>query len=91
MAALASQIYDPKISKDEKEQILSLVGMEGFQNKWISYDVLLKTILFTLVFYLVSSDLISIVLSRYLPKMVDKILIQALIFGLLYYLISIQI
>lgn len=84
-------IYDPKISKFEKEQILSLVGKEGFQNKWISYDILLKTILFTLVYYLVSSDLISIILTRYLPKFIDKILIQSLLFGILYYFISIQI
>ena len=83
--------HNPDLDSREKEQILGLV--ESFRNNtpWISYDILLKTILFSLVFYLVNSELLSMYLTRYLPKVVDRLLIQAIIFGIAFYSISSQI
>ena len=83
--------FNPDLSKKEKEQILGLV--ESFHNNtpWINYDILLKTILFSLVFYLIASDMINLILTKYLPKYIDKILIQSLLFGFVFYLINNQI
>ena len=84
-------VFNPNLSPQEKEQITGLV--EAFRNNTplISYDTLLKAILFSLVFYLVASEMVSLVLTRYLPKCLDKLLIQATLFGFVFYIISSQI
>lgn len=84
-------MFNPDLDMKEKEQILGLV--ESFRNNtpWLSYDTLLKAILFSLVFYLTASDMVSLVLTKYLPKCIDKLLVQALIFGIAFYLINSQL
>ena len=84
-------LFNPDLNPQEKEQIIGLV--ESFRNNtpWLSYDVLLKAILFSLVFYLVASDMVCLVLTKYLPKCIDKLLVQSLIFGLAFYIINSQI
>ena len=86
-----SIIHNPNLSNKEKEQILGLV--ETFKNttSLISYDNLLKAILFSLVYYLVSSDLVSAFIIKYIHKYIDKLIIQSLLFGLIFYIISCQI
>ena len=84
-------VFNPDLNHQEKEQIMDLV--ESFKNNtpWLSYDTLLKAILFSLVFYLVASDMVSLVLTKYLPKCIDKLLVQSLLFGLAFYLINSQL
>ena len=84
-------VFNPDLNPQEKEQIIGLV--ESFRNNtpWLSYDILLKAILFSLVFYLVASDMVCLVLNKYLPKCIDKLLVQSFIFGLAFYVISSQI
>ena len=83
--------FNPDLSHQEREQITDLV--ESFRNNTplLSYDTLLKSILFSLVFYLVASDMVCLVLNKYLPKCIDRLLVQSLLFGLVFYLISSQI
>ena len=86
-------VYNPNLNKNEKEEIISLVESlnTSSNNKFFSYDILLKSILYGLVFYLINSELISLLLTKILPKMIDKILVQSFIFSVIYYIISTQI
>jgi hypothetical protein len=59
---------------------------------FIVKDVALKALLFSMVFYIVNSNLMNKLLS-FLDKytFIEKNVVQSIIFGLLYYLISINL
>jgi hypothetical protein len=84
-------VFNPDLSNQEKEQITGL--MEAFRNNtpWISYDTLLKAILFSLVFYLIASEMVCLIFNKYLPKCIDRLLVQAVLFGIVFYIINSQI
>jgi hypothetical protein len=66
----------------EKNQI------EGFS---MDREVALRSLLFTLVFYLIASQQTADLFINYLPKSVDVLIVQALVFSLIYYLVSLYL
>lgn len=64
---------------------------EGFGNG-INQDIALKTIIFSMLFYIIDTKLINKLIENYLPiKLLGKEFIKALLFGLIFYLISVSI
>ena len=53
----------------------------------IQYDVILKTLLFCLVYYVVNNDLTKLCLGRF-RSIIDINILQTLIFGIIYMTIS---
>ncbi len=53
----------------------------------IQYDVILKTILFSLVYYVINNDLTKLCLNRF-RSIIDINVLQTLIFGLTFMAIS---
>lgn len=58
---------------------------EGFS---VDQELALRSLLFSLVFYILMTPNVNRFLGNYLPKNVEVLAVQALLFGLLYYLIS---
>lgn len=75
-----TQRYNKQISQDIKE---------GFVP--VQTNILIKTILFSLLFYIIANTLVFNYLKVKLPRNVDINLIQTLIFGLMFYLITINL
>ncbi len=59
--------------------------IEGFS---MDKEIALRSLLFTLVFYLIASPQTAEIFIDYLPKSVDILIIQSLIFSLIFYLVS---
>lgn len=51
----------------------------------IHRDIGLKTLIFAMIFYIVSSPIIVYKLSKMLPPTIDIILIQTILFAVIYY------
>lgn len=75
-------------SQRYKEQYTADIK-EGFVP--VQTNVLIKTILFALLFYIISNSLVFNYLKVQLPRNIDINLIQTLIFGLMFYFISINL
>ena len=75
-----SQRYKEQYANDIKE---------GFVP--VQTNILIKTVLFALLFYIISNTLIFNYLKVKLPRNIDINLIQTLIFGLMFYFISINL
>ncbi len=69
-------------SQKEKNQI------EGFS---VDKEIALRSLLFTLVFYLIASEQTADFFVGYLPKSVDVLIVQALLFSLIFYLVSLYL
>ena len=67
------------VYKKEKNQI------EGFS---MDREIALRSLLFTLVFYLLASPQTAELFYGFLPKSVDVLIVQALLFSLVFYLVS---
>ena len=65
--------------KTEKQQI------EGFS---MDRELALRSLLFTLVFYLIASPQTGEMFNGLLPRGVDILIVQALLFSLVFYLVS---
>jgi hypothetical protein len=61
---------------------------EGFQNSFINYDVALKTMLFTIIFYILTNPMIIYYLKQIFGKNLDINIIQTLLFCILFYILS---
>jgi len=59
--------------------------IEGFS---MDRELALRSLLFTLVFYLLASPQTAELFIGFLPKSVDVLVVQALLFSLVYYLVS---
>jgi hypothetical protein len=75
-------------TKKYKEQYKQDIK-EGFVP--VQTNILIKTILFTLLFYIISNSLVFNYLKITLPRNIDINLIQSLLFGLLFYFITINL
>ena len=66
---------------------------EGFlsANYFLQTNIIVKTILFSLLYYIVSNTLSFNYLKVKLPTYFDTNVIQTILFGILYYLISINL
>jgi hypothetical protein len=69
-------------SKTDKSQI------EGFS---MDREVALRSLLFTLVFYLIASPQTAELFIGFLPKSVDVLIVQSLLFSLIFYLVSLYL
>lgn len=76
----ASQYYNKQRNLDIKE---------GFVP--VQTNIMIKTLLFSLLFYILSNTLIFNYLKVKLPRNIDINFIQTLLFGLVFYLISINL
>jgi hypothetical protein len=63
-----------------------------FKIDFLVKDIALKTLLFSMVFYIINSKLVNKLLSC-LDKypMIERNLIQAILFGLVFYIISVNL
>jgi hypothetical protein len=66
-------------STEKKQQI------EGFS---MDRELALRSLLFTLVFYLIASPQTAEMFNGLLPRAVDILIVQALLFSLVFYLVS---
>ena len=62
--------------------------IEGFS---MDKEIALRSLLFTLVFYLIASPQTADLFLGYLPKSVDVLIVQALLFSLIFYLVSLYL
>ncbi len=62
--------------------------IEGFS---MDKEVALRSLLFTLVFYLIASPQTADLFTSYLPRSVDVLIVQSIIFSLIYYLVSLYL
>lgn len=64
---------------------------EGFNNG-INQDIALKAIIFSMLFYIVDSKLVSKLIENYAPvKLFGRELVKTMIFALFFYFISVTI
>ena len=61
---------------------------EGKRLSKIPFDVLLKTILFSMIFYVINNDLTHLVLNQF-RNIINISVLQTLAFGLIYMTVSI--
>jgi len=61
---------------------------EGFN---MDQELALRSLLFSLIFYILATPQIVKILDQYLPRNIETLAVQAIVFGLLYYVISIWI
>lgn len=57
----------------------------------VDKEVALRSLLFTLVFYLIASPQTADLFMNYLPRSVDVLIVQAIMFSLVYYLVSLYL
>jgi hypothetical protein len=62
--------------------------IEGFS---MDKEIALRSLLFTLVFYLIASPQTADLFIGYLPKSVDVLIVQALLFSLIFYIVSLYL
>jgi hypothetical protein len=62
--------------------------IEGFS---MDKEIALRSLLFTLVFYLIASPQTAELFIGYLPKSVDVLIVQALLFSLIFYIVSLYL
>lgn len=84
---------------DYQNQVLG--NKENFQNglyvnknegfSYLNEDIVLRTILFSMLYYIVSSKVVYHLLSTNIRNLVDIPLLQTLLFALLFYLISLHL
>ena len=61
---------------------------EGFHNI-LNRDLALRALLFSMVFYIVSSPVVIYHIKKRLPvNLVETLIVQALLFGILFYIIN---
>jgi len=75
-------VYDYQNEVLENEELI-----ETFNNNNLNYDILLKTLLFTIIFYILTNNMIIFYLKTIFSKNIDVNIIQTLIFSLLFYLL----
>jgi len=66
----------------EKNQI------EGFS---VDRELALRSLLFTLLFYLIASPQTADIFIGYLPKSIDVLVIQSLLFSIIFYIVSVYL
>lgn len=66
---------------------------EGFlsANYFLQTNIIVKTILFALLYYIISNTLSFNYLKTKLPRFIETNVFQTILFGLMYYLISINL
>ena len=57
----------------------------------INRDIALKTILFSIIFYIMTSRLICHIVEKNIPVSLETSIIQSIIFGIIFYFVSIFI
>jgi hypothetical protein len=54
----------------------------------INQDVALKSIIFGMVFYIISSPMFIIMTDKYIPNNFSSIIVRTILFAMIYYLIE---
>jgi hypothetical protein len=58
---------------------------EGFENGLINYDIALKTLLMSIVFYILTNNMVIYYLKQVFGKNLEVNIIQTLLFAILFY------
>ena len=84
-------IYKIKLKMTEQQNLNYQNELSPYTN-FLVKDVALKALLFSMVFYIMNSNLI-IKLLQFLDKyqFIEKNFIQAILFGIVYYMISVNL
>lgn len=82
-----AQVYDYQNEVIGADEIVE----EGFQNGVINYDIALKTLLFGIIFYILTNNMVIYYLKQIFGKNLDVNIIQTLVFSLLFYILMTNI
>ena len=82
-----AQVYDYQNEVIGADEIVE----EGFQNGLINYDIALKTLLFGIIFYILTNNMVIYYLKQIFGKNLDVNIIQTLVFSLLFYILMTNI
>jgi len=58
--------------------------------EWFNKHSLLKTLLFSMIFYILVSPLIAVYIKKIIPFQIEIQVIQAFLFGIIFYIITIN-
>ena len=90
---MVNKVYDYQNqvlgSKEHFQNGLYVNENEGFS--YVNEDIILRTILFSMLYYIISSKVVYHLLSTNIRNLVDIPLLQTLIFALFFYLISLHL
>ncbi len=71
----------------QQEEFANIPGGDGI----LKTDIVLKMVLFSMLFYIVNSPVVFHILSKNLRNIIDINLLQTIIFGVVFYLMSIHL
>ena len=57
----------------------------------VNKDVVLRAVLFAIIYYIITSPLVSNVIDKYSPVSVETLIIQSIIFGSVYYFLNVLV
>jgi len=57
----------------------------------VNKDIALRAVLFAIIYYIITSPLVSNVIDKYSPVSVETLIIQSIIFGLVYYFLNVLV
>ena len=87
MSTMTNNVYD------YQNEILGINDLnnttEGFSVSYINSEIILKTILFTIIFYILTNNMFIYGLKTTFGKNIDINIIQTIIFCLVYYILNI--
>lgn len=90
---MADKVYDYQNqvlgNKEHFQNGLYVNENEGFS--YLNEDIVLRTILFSMLYYIISSKVVYHLLSTNIRNLVDIPLLQTLLFALFFYLISLHL
>lgn len=64
---------------------------ENFNSSYVNSEIVLKTILFGIIFYILTNNMFIYVLKNTFGKNIDINIIQTIIFSLIYYILNIAL
>ena len=76
-------------NKEHFQNGMYMNDVEGFS--YLNEDIILRTILFSMLYYIVSSKVVYHLLSTNIRNLVDIPLLQTVIFAIFFYLISLHL
>lgn len=90
MSSMNNDIYD------YQNEILGNEGIddninEPFSVSYINSEIILKTILFSIIFYILTNNMFLYMLKSIFGKNIDINIIQTIIFCLVYYILNISL
>ena len=85
-----NDIYDYQNEILGQENLNNIIN-EPFSVSYLNSEVILKTILFSIIFYILTNNMFLYILKTIFGKNIDINIIQTIIFCLVYYILNISL